>query len=481
MKKYLAIFPFLFSIVLLRQFGASQVPGKGSLGQVTDPTSNFQPLDPGPRGAPVDAGAPLPGLSTATMAQFQDGAARFDETETFPGGLGPRYNSGENGACQECHSQPAPGGSSPSLGAFPFIGPNPQATVDFDADGATNTVPNFITAAGPVREARFDLFPNGTPDGGVHDLFTVTGRADAPTCMLAQPDFAAELAAHNAIFRIPIQTFGDGLIENIDDATIIANQQAQSFQKAALEIHGIPNTSGPNRSGNDQTITRFGWKAQNKSLLQFAGEAYVVEVGVSNELNPTKRPSPGEELPASCKITATPDDTSNPGLAGVQVLSDIEEFAAFMRFLAPPTAVASYGVVTPVEIAAGQAEFSKVGCVMCHTPTLTTALSSETPALSQQPANLFSDILLHHMGTGLADGVTQGSAGPDQFRTAPLWGIGQRVFFLHDGRCGPANNGLVCAIEAHASPGSEANQVIRRFNAAAPAEQQDLVDFLRSL
>ena len=92
-------------------------------------------------------------------------------------------------------------------------------------------------------------------------------------------------------------------------------------------------------------------------------------------------------------------------------------------------------------------------------------------------ANLFSDLLVHHMGSGLADGVSQGNAGPDEFRSAPLWGLGQRVFFLHDGR----TNDLLQAIQAHASDGSEANQVIHRYNNLTQSQKQDLINFLRSL
>jgi CxxC motif-containing protein (DUF1111 family) len=144
------------------------------------------------------------------------------------------------------------------------------------------------------------------------------------------------------------------------------------------------------------------------------------------------------------------------------VLSDIEAFADFMRMLAPPTPAPD----TP-SIVNGRALFTKTGCVHCHTPSFTTgkmiasgSSTSPSAALSNQTVNLFSDILVHHMGKGLADGITQGSAGPDEFRTAPLWGVGQRVFFLHDGR----TSNLVAAVEAHKSPGSEANKVIDRFN-----------------
>jgi hypothetical protein len=132
----------------------------------------------------------------------------------------------------------------------------------------------------------------------------------------------------------------------------------------------------------------------------------------------------------------------------------------------------------------GRATFASTGCVHCHTPSLKTGVkiasgSSTNPsaALSNQTANLYSDLLVHQMGKGLADGITQGAAGPDEFRTAPLWGVGQRVFFLHDGR----TTNLVEAIRDHKSRGSEANKVIERFNRLTAQEQQEVIDFLRSL
>jgi len=161
------------------------------------------------------------------------------------------------------------------------------------------------------------------------------------------------------------------------------------------------------------------------------------------------------------------------------VISDTDGFTNFMRMLAPPIPAP----VTP-STSKGRAVFQEVGCAHCHTPMLGTgkaiasgSSTSPSAALSNQPVNLYSDLLVHHMGSALADGITQGGAGPDEFRTAPLWGVGQRVFFLHDGRTGD----LVQAIEAHRGPGSEASSVIRRFNRLQAQQQQDLVNFLRSL
>jgi CxxC motif-containing protein (DUF1111 family) len=249
---------------------------------------------------------------------------------------------------------------------------------------------------------------------------------------------------------------------------------ANSALKQSLDISGHPNYSA-----NDGSITRFGWKAQNKSLEMFSGEAYNVELGVTNELFPNERANP----PASCLLNPTPEDSTNFDLAGDQIPSDIVEFSNFMRFLAPPTPSAQGipGNPPASSILNGKAIFSQIHCDMCHTPQLPTAASSFTAGLSNQNAQLYSDLLVHGMGTGLADRVRQGSAGPAEFRTAPLWGLGQRIFFLHDGRATPANGGLVQAIEQHASPGSEANAVIQLYNSLTPQEKQDLLNFLRSL
>jgi CxxC motif-containing protein (DUF1111 family) len=440
--------------------------------------------DPGVRANAVGAGEPISGLSSDETEYFQNGLARFIQTDsvkgTAPGepgaGLGPGFNSN---SCVSCHAQPSIGGSSPNANAYPNIGSNPQVAVATD-DGARNSIPFFITSDGPVREARFPFVVNSngslsqTPDGGVHDVFTIAGRTDAPRCNMPQPNFEQAQQLNNLIFRIPTPVFGAGLIENIPDATILANMDSNSQLKQNLNITGHPNTSG-----NDGTITRFGWKAQNKSLEVFAGEAYNVEMGVTNELFTNER----DGAPASCMFNQTPEDTTNFDLTGAQIPSDVVNFAAFMRFLAPPTpsAQAIPGNPSMQSIQNGRNVFSQVHCDLCHTPSLPTGTSSFTAALNNQNAALFSDLLVHHMGSGLADNTSQGAAGPDEFRTAPLWGVGQRVFFLHDGRATPANGGLLKAIQAHASSGSEANGVISLFNQLSDQQKQDLLNFLRSL
>jgi CxxC motif-containing protein (DUF1111 family) len=266
--------------------------------------------------------------------------------------------------------------------------------------------------------------------------------------------------------------YGAGLIEAITDDTIMASQAANPGLKQSLGISG-----SINRSGNDGSITRFGWKAQNKSLIMFSGEAYNVEMGITNELFPNERGYPPTPLPSGCLFNPTPEDGTNfDASTTAAVPSDIIAFSNFMRFLDQP-APACTDKNCSQSIQNGRNLFvNVVKCAACHTPTMTTG-SAYVAALNNINANLFSDLLVHSMGSGLADGVSQGGAGPDQFRTAPLWGLGQRLFFLHDGR----TSDLLAAIEGHASSGSEANQVISNFNSLSPSQQQDLLNFLRSL
>jgi CxxC motif-containing protein (DUF1111 family) len=242
-----------------------------------------------------------------------------------------------------------------------------------------------------------------------------------------------------------------------------------------LGIFGRPNrTSGrPNTSGNDGTITRFGWKSQNKSLELFSGEAYNVEQGVTNDIFMQER----EETP-NCYFNHVPEspthfDAANP----IEVPSDVMKFTVFMRFLAPPTPAPDNQ-----SIVRGRGLFTDVGCALCHTPKLQTGKSS-IEALRYKDANLYSDLALHNMGSGLADDVSQGNARGDEFRTSPLWGLGKRIFFLHDGR----TKNLLEAIQAHASAGdgrylpSEANQVIGQFNRLNEIDKQHVLNFLRAL
>jgi len=435
---------------------------------------NLMPLqaqvarDPGPRSGSAGVGNPpryLDGLTPSQIALFKSGADEFAQKDEVAEGLGPTMNLD---SCGGCHAQPALGGSSPDK--------NPQYRFWSDNLKNTNRLPPFITENGPVREVRFKRNPNGTADGGVHDIFTITGLKGAEGCTLKQPKFERELARKNVIFRIPTPTFGGGLIEQIRDQDIIDNQDKRARNRygirGRLNIVNAGHTIAvrDNRNGNDGTIARFGWKAQNKSLLVFSGEAYNVEMGITNELFQTER-----EEKTECQKAKTPNDTTNTDKTGIDALSDVEKFAAFMRFLAPPLPSSNEPGGT-VSIKAGQNLFRDVGCSACHTPKFRTA-SSTVAALDKKDVNLYSDLAIHDMGTGLADGISQGQATGRDFRTAPLWGLGQRLFFLHDGR----TKDLVQAIREHRSPGSEANRVVRRYFTLKSRDQQDILNFLRSL
>ena len=210
----------------------------------------FAQTDPGVRTGAINGqtGAtktnPLPPASVTAESPagilefFQDGLTRFQEVEVVSGGanngLGPRFNFNQ---CSGCHSQPSIGGSSPSANIYPDVGPNPESQVITQgiANGRDNTLPSFITATGPSREARFPFFFNSngsvntnSPNGGVEDLFTVSGRSDAGSCNIPQPSFASAQQENDIIFRIPTPIFGAGLVENIDDSTLLAIQTANA-------------------------------------------------------------------------------------------------------------------------------------------------------------------------------------------------------------------------------------------------------------
>jgi len=439
--------------------------------------------DPGPRkGAEAWWGEPLPGLTAAEQAAFTQGLARFREVASVSGtepgatstGLGPRFNLN---SCAGCHAEPTVGGTSPAL--------NPQVAVAREY-GAGNSLPVFITADGPVRVVRFARgdapagapappgrggFPlqgppgapanpnapraTGRPDGSVHDLFVITGRKDAPGCNISQPEFASAVARRNAFFRIPTPLFGAGMIEAISEASIMNNLRADRPLKASLGIGGHEN-----RSPNDGTITRFGWKAQDESLLAFSSEALNVEEGITNEEFPHER-----EDNSACLFNPSPEDN------GISAPSRAASVSAFMRYLAPP-------VAAPATESAerGKATFSKIGCAACHTPALRTGKSA-VAAMNEKWVMLYSDLALHDMGPGLEDFIDQGQAVGRDWRTAPLWGLGQRLFFLHDGRA----KDLLQAIKEHGTPGSEAYRTTAKFEALSPQQKQDLLNFLRSL
>jgi CxxC motif-containing protein (DUF1111 family) len=472
------------------------------------------PQDPGPRPNPPSAiPDPVPGLGPNEQALFLESLLRVSELEgtcdtcaqqpqnVLPidpdprnpfsplklvnsAGMGPVFNADQ---CFICHFQPQIGGSSPRI--------NPAQVIAHRL-GGTNTVPAFEAPEGVFRETRFKFKPDGTRDGGVHSLFTLQGRSDAPECTLRQPDFGAEVRRKNIAFRIPLQLFGLGLIESIQDKAILANMNANAAAKHFLGIEGHPNMVP-----NNGTISRFGWKAQNGSINIFAGEAYNVEMGITNDVFPISRSEDD-----GCNVAYEPFDVPRTDTAlytdPLKIMPAWLMFTEFMRLVDAPHPA-------PLNASAqrGQQLFSEVGCALCHTPSFKTPgvanpqgpsqeIGPHVAALRGKTVDLYSDLLVHHMGATLADNIVQGNAGPDEFRTTPLWGLGTRLFLLHDGR----TSDLLVAIRDHYSAAhsqggdnpakdsqstsyrpSEANEVVERFENLRDEDKQAVLNFLRDL
>jgi CxxC motif-containing protein (DUF1111 family) len=426
-----------------------------------------QAVDPGIRTVGTPGGNGLPDLNTTESQLFNSGFSGFGASSDIATGLGPRFNGV---SCSQCHTFPAFGGSSP-------LSSNPQELMitSLASIGSRNVLPSFITGDGPIREARLKRKPDGSPDGSVHQLFVISGMvfgADASGCNIVQPDWAAEVARNNVSLRIVTPVFGLGLVEQIAEGTILTNITANAARKAALGI-----SARVNRGPNDDRIGRFGWKAQNVSLQIFSAEAFAVEQGQTNMTFPNE-----SNDPSSCQFKSVPNITRTVDLQGRPEIDLTDRATLFMKFSKP--AVPHPTIPGGAEsIARGRAAFETVGCAMCHTPTLRSRAEADYPALANQDVNLYSDLALHNMGPGLADDIVQGRAAGDEFRTAPLWGVGTRAFFLHDGRTAD----IVEAILAHRSDGnrrygpSEANAVIDSYEDLPLTQQQDLVNFLRAL
>lgn len=435
--------------------------------------------DPGVRGGPAGAGGFVKNLYSFMSFLEPSVLAQFQQTAVVTGGaiggngLGPRFNSN---SCVSCHAQPAPGGSSPAS--------NPLFAI-YQLDGAQNTMPSFETLTGPVLVPRFPFQSDlVTPDGHVHQLFVVTGRSDAGGCTISQPDFTLAQQQNNLQLRQPLPVFGDGYIEIVENSAIIANMNANLTQKKQLGIGGHPNISG-----DDGTITRLGWKAQWRAILPASGAEEAVEMGISNEINPSE-----DDQTPGCVLNPVPEDSSQYQFHGTgptpqNFIEAADRDAIFSRFMAPPQPGSCPGG-NPASCTNGQLQFNMVGCALCHTTSLPEPFGSiwqigRTSQFGPGVDNIFlySDLLLHHMGPCLADNIVQGSAAGDEWRTPPLWNVGQRINFMHDGR----TNNIVTAVEDHSCagnsqyPASEANATVSNFNGLSATNQQDLINFLRSL
>jgi CxxC motif-containing protein (DUF1111 family) len=265
-----------------------------------------------------------------------------------------------------------------------------------------------------------------------------------------RPDLAAAAPPRDCdthtVQRRSTPLFGAGLLEAVADATLeqLAEQQAPELRGRVAWIEDV--SSGELRAG------RFGWKAQHASLRAFSGDAYRNELGITNELFPDEV-APGGDA----ELLAAMDPTEDPEAE----VGAIDALADFMRFLPP---------VPAAEEASGGSElFESVGCAACHVPALSSTPTGDIPA---QSVPLYSDLLLHDVGTG--DLIAQGAATGGEFRTAPLWGLRFAPNFLHDGRASTLGE----AISAHAGQAGASRQ---RFVQLSASEQRELLAFLKDL
>ena len=379
--------------------------------------------------AQTTLGGPLPGLTSGQLTHFTTGMTQFDFPWDPVHGLGPVYT---NTNCNNCHAVPVFGGYN-TKNRVTLFG-------TLNSDGSFNPLTN---------------------EGG-SQLQPLTVAKFIPQCSVAGEFIPTDATIIGQ--RLPPPLFGDGLIDNIDDSAIMANAVNKG-----MGIQGSVNMVA-DWNGN-MRVGRFGQKAQNASLLQTVGLAFGHDIGITNPVVTTEDCPQGNcSIPGICVRRSELNDMN--GVETVQMYD-------FLVYLAPNTPGTGNSN--------GQALFSSIGCALCHLPSYTTDPNVAIPvdflghvngppivALSNQPVNLYSDLLIHDMGTGLADNIPQGQATGSQWRTTPLWGLSFRTVYLHDGR----TTNLTKAITMH---GGEATQVINAFKALSPSDQADLLAFIQSL
>lgn len=365
-----------------------------------------------------DFGQPLTGLPSDLVDRFNEGKGEFEAVETVDEGIGPVFN---DVACANCHNVAATGGGSPTLETrFGTIG----------SDGRFDPLSQFGGSLIQVHGIGAYGDCNYVPEVLPSEATIVAGRRTTPL-------------------------FGLGLVDATTDATFYALAFAERFNP-----DGIAGTVSvvTNLVTGRNAVGKFGWKGQNPTLFQFSADAYLNEMGVTSPLFPNESCPQGDCGVLSCN--------PEPGLNDEDG-EDVQKFADFMTFLAPPPR----GPIT-TQVGLGQLVFLGAGCAGCHTPMLTTG-SNPVAALNKVNYHPYSDFLLHDMGS-LGDGITQNNATGKLMRTAPLWGLRRITTYLHDGRAAT----LDAAIRAHDGQAKKARD---RYVALGASQKAWLVAFLNSL
>ncbi|MGB0134261.1 di-heme oxidoredictase family protein [Dokdonella sp.] len=403
-------------LLLLVAFSAFGVEVATAADQVPSRRHRADPSAQHVRPGGGEPGDPLPGLTEEQLADFAAGKDEFLNVEDAEGGLGPIFNGS---SCVSCHSAPATGGASDTL------------------------VTRFGLSDGELFDPLADL-------GGS----LLQALAIDPLAQELVPDIADVV-----INRESTPLFGLGLVEAIPDNLIIANARRQKRHGIGGRVAMVEDlANGGNRVG------RFGWKAQLATLLDFSADAYVNEMGITSRIFPEENaPNGNQELLAQFDAIMDPEDEIDAETGK----GDIDHATDFMRFLAPPPRRPMGGSAR-----AGERQFERVGCADCHTPAFRTG-SNPIAALHRKPVALYSDLLLHDMGS-LADGIAQGAAGPGEMKTAPLWGLRESGPYLHDGRAETVD----AAIRGHEG---EAARVRDGYARLSDRDRQQLLEFLDTL
>ncbi len=395
-------------------------------------------------------------------ATHQADQTKFEEVEQLTDGIGPLYNAQ---SCRECHQSPVSGSAS-------------QVTeIRVGHQGSDG---HFRTPEIPIA--------HGTEVISGRSL--VNDRAICPNATFPDKEIQERIPETETIrtLRISLNLLGDGFVEAVADQTLIdlADQQCKSsHRKICGQVLEVPIVEAPGQ----MSVGRFGWKDQHASLLSFAGDAYLNEMGITNRLQP-------DEVTKLCNTASEPNDA--PGPDG---LSDIDHFARFVRATKAPardTPLASSAVAKK-----GQALFDKIGCATCHVETLTTAPAGTkinggtftiAEALGSVAFHPYGDFLMHDVGTG--DGILQATpehygnkvfrtmsgylskqnfeSSRNKIRTAPLWGVRLRPRLMHDG----ASLTFRDAILRHQG---EASHVSQQFEKLKRDDQEAIIEFLKSL
>src|SRR5712692_5088675 len=387
---------------------------------------------------------------------------KFEEAEQLSDGLGPLYNAQ---SCRECHQSPVSG-------------------------AASQVAELRLGHQGPEGHFRTPEIPIAQGAEVISGRSLVNDRAICPNAAFPDKEIQERVPETETIrtFRLSLNLLGDGFVEAIADQTLIdmAKQQCKSsHRKICGQVLLVPIVEAPGQ----MSVGRFGWKDQHASLLSFAGDAYLNEMGITNRLQP-------DEVTKLCNTASEPNDT--PGPDG---LSDIDHFARFIRATKAPardSQVASSPVAKK-----GEGLFDKIGCATCHVETLTTApvgtkINGGTftipVALGSITFHPWGDFLVHDVGTG--DGILQATrehygnkvfqmmsgylakqdfeSSRNKIRTAPLWGVRLRARLMHDG----TSLTLREAIVRHRG---EASHVSQQFEKLKREDQEAIIEFLKSL